>query len=53
MENREGLGSDNTSDEDLVNLTISQESNDEQVTEGYSDDVSSGVDQDQGRKRRY
>ena len=43
MENREGLGTDNTSDEDMVNLTSSQESNDEQVTEGYSDDVSSGV----------
>ena len=28
-----------------MNLTSSPESNDEQVTEGYSDDVSSGVEQ--------
>ena len=45
MENREGQGTDNTSDEDMVKLTSSQESNNEQVTEGYSDDVSSGVEQ--------
>ena len=45
MEERVGLGLDNTSDEDIVNLTSSQESNDEQVTEGYSDYVSSGVEQ--------
>ena len=35
---------DNTSDEDTVNLGSSHESNDEQVTEEYSDDVST-VDQ--------
>ena len=34
MEERVGLGSDNTSDEDIMNLASSQESNDEQVTEG-------------------
>ena len=45
MEERAGLGLDNTSDEDIVNLASSQESNDEQVTEGYSDDVSSVVEQ--------
>ena len=45
MEERAGLGLDNTSDEDIVNLASSQESSDEQVTEGYSDDVSSVVEQ--------
>ena len=45
MEERKGLGLDNTSDKDIVNLTSSQESNDEQVTKGYSDDVTSGVEQ--------
>ena len=43
MEGRAGL--DNTSDEDIVNLASSHESNDEQVTEGYSNDVSSVVEQ--------
>ena len=43
MEEREGL--DNTSDEDIVNLASSHESNNEQVTAGYSDDVSSVVEQ--------
>ena len=41
----ERVGLDNTSDEDIVNLASSHESNDEQVTEGYSDDVSSVVEQ--------
>ena len=45
MEGREDTttnlqGLDNTSDEDIGNLGSSHESNDEQVTEGYSDDVS-------------
>ena len=43
MEGRAGL--DNTSNEDIVNLTGSHKSNDEQVTEGYSDVVSSVVEQ--------
>ena len=38
-------GLDNTSDEDIVNLASSHESNDEQVTEGYSDNVSRAVEQ--------
>ena len=56
MEERAGLGLDNTSDEDIVSLTCSQEYNDEQVTEGCSDDVSSGVEQvreDNGRHVVY
>ena len=43
MEKRAGL--DNTSDEDIVNLASSHKSNDEQVSERYSDDVSSVVEQ--------
>ena len=43
MEERAGL--DNTSDKDIVNLASSHKSNDEQVTEGYSDDVNSVVEQ--------
>ena len=45
MEEGAGLGSNNTSDEEIVNLISGQESNDEQVTEGYSDDASGGAEQ--------
>ena len=45
MEEGAGLGSNSTSDEEIINLTSGQESNDEQVTEGYSDDPSVGAEQ--------